>query len=288
MKSEFRLLTLTDTHCCDQFGWELLRRAIDDAQLRGGFDAIALLGDMIDGPDLPEAEVVYRELFEQVDLAAPGVPLLAVPGNHDAEPQRRPEVLAPEPSVCELGGYRFVKFVDSYAEGDYCTRSQGDLQKLLELGKQGNSPIIALQHNPIFPEIVTEYPYMHTNGCEVMAGYREAGVLLSISGHFHAGEPLAVWEGVGFLTVAALCEAPFQYALVSLEGRGVKVEMRQLSVGAERKVFDCHVHTQLAYCAQDILVDTAIERCGTLGLAGMCLTEHAPQLYCDKNDFWAA
>ena len=287
MTSEFRLLVITDTHCCSQLGCEFLRRAIDDAQLRGGFDGIALLGDTVAGPDLPDAEALYREILEQVDSAAPGVPLLAVPGNHDAEPQRRPEIFAPEPSVYELGGYRFCKFVDPYQEGDFCTRSREDLQKLLELAGRDDSPIITLQHNPIFPEIEAEYPYMHSNRSEVMASYREAGVLLSISGHYHPGQPLASWQGVQFLTVPVLREPLFQYALVSLRGRQVEVEIRKLSLADGPAIFDCHVHTELAYCAQNIPVRTSIERCRTLGLAGLCLTEHGPQLYCEKGDFWA-
>lgn len=53
------------------------------------------------------------------------------------------------------------------------------------------------------------------------------------------------------------------------------------------KLYDTHCHTELAYCGQDDLTaEGVVARGRQVGLAGLCLTEHAPQLYCSAEDFW--
>jgi histidinol phosphatase-like PHP family hydrolase len=49
---------------------------------------------------------------------------------------------------------------------------------------------------------------------------------------------------------------------------------------------DSHVHTQLAYCSAGVAVEQALATAQRAGLAGMVFAEHAPQLYCTKEDFW--
>ncbi len=52
-------------------------------------------------------------------------------------------------------------------------------------------------------------------------------------------------------------------------------------------IYDTHCHTELAYCGQDSLTaDGVVARAQQVGLAGVCLTEHAPQLYISADDFW--
>jgi hypothetical protein len=54
-----------------------------------------------------------------------------------------------------------------------------------------------------------------------MAAYREAGVVLSLSGHYHAGQAAHEVDGVIYYTAPALCEAPFRFAHLHLAGRRV-------------------------------------------------------------------
>lgn len=54
------------------------------------------------------------------------------------------------------------------------------------------------------------------------------------------------------------------------------------------KVFDCHCHTEFAYCGSGIVAADAVGQCRARGLAGVCIVEHAPQLYCRADDFWHA
>ncbi len=302
MSAGFRLLVLADSHYDAEgklptpefrydLGCELIRRAMEDAKRRGGFDAIAMLGDVLAEGDSPRFEDELSEIANQIDAAAGEVPLMVAPGNHDRLADELLAAFGTRAGVHEIGGYRFVVFADSYgAEGRYCTRSCGDLALLRELGGQSGGPIVTLQHNPISPEVdCSEYPYMHTNRCQIMADYSRAGVMLSLSGHYHPGQPLNVAGGVRYFTMPILCEAPFPYTLITLRGREVTVETRPLQLDGSPRVVDSHVHTEFSYCAQrEVDARTAIRRARTFGASGICLVEHAPQIYCRPEDFWAA
>ena len=292
----FRLLVVTDVHYQPgsprpagprrlDLGPELVARAIEDADRLGGFDCLALLGDLVDDGRQQGTEEAVIEILAAVDQA--DRPSIIVPGNHDYNGQHFPAGLSGRSRVLEIAGHRLLAFVDAWRDRDYGTRRGEDLRMLRELAGQPGGPIIALQHSPMHPPIDSEYPYMLTNRQEVMRHYAEAGVLLSISGHYHAGQPLNSADGVLYLTVPAICEPPFRYALVSIAGREVHVEVRQLSADPPG-LFDCHAHTEFAYCGRDISAAAAIQRSRSFGLAGVCLVEHAPQLYCTPDEFWSA
>ncbi|MCK4603042.1 MAG: metallophosphoesterase [Phycisphaerae bacterium] len=273
--------------CC--MGRELIRRAIEDAKLRGGFEAIALMGDLLADGDAPWAAQAYGRLQEEIRAAA-DAPLLVVPGNHD-NAQQLLTVFHHRPGLYEIaspGGarYRFVTFADPYAQDDSCIRRREDRQLFRKLAGQSAGPIVVLQHNPINPVIDDEYPYMLTNRREVMSDYAEADVLLSISGHFHAGQKPSTAEGVNYFTAPALCERPFHYTVVTLRGREVHVEIRGLVLDGGPPVVDRHAHTEFAYCGSGISAALVLERAETFGLAGVCLVEHAPQLYMRAEDYW--
>ena len=54
------------------------------------------------------------------------------------------------------------------------------------------------------------------------------------------------------------------------------------------KIFDNHVHTQYAYCSQNnMLPETTIQIARDRG-CGICIIEHAGQLYVSSEDYWSA
>ncbi len=294
----FRLLVITDVHYAPggpdagtrrcSMGLELLRRAIEDARLQGGFDAIALLGDLLNDAtrsDSPQALEAIRTTLRE---AAGECPLLLVPGNHDGDAANMLRLLGRQAGLHRLGGYRFITFADSYAGGDICTRSVEDRRQFETWASPSEGPVIVLQHNPMNPAIACDYPYMLTNREAVMADYTRFNVLLSISGHFHPGQPLNEAGKVKYFTAPSLCDAPFQYALVTLEGKNVSVQTQALQFAPTPPVVDYHTHTEFAYCGRDITAAKVIERARMFGLSSVCLTEHAPQLYCRNEDFWSA
>ena len=236
--SEFRLLVLADMHYVPPeeyegdvgtrrvaLGCELTKRALRGADAAGGFDAVAIMGDCVNDGTLPHAGQALAEIAAVVDAAIAGRPLLVVPGNHDVDFDRLFNVFGVRPGPREIGGYRFVVFADAYQEGDVCTRSRQDLALIDELGAAGAGPLVVLQHNPMNPEIDSSgYPYMLTNRDQVMAACSRAEVLLSLSGHYHPGQEPSVADGVRYFTAPALCEPPYRYVLVTLQGRSVSIE----------------------------------------------------------------
>jgi len=293
----FRLLVLADLHYSPQgepvgarqraLGCELARRAIEDARRRGGFDAVALTGDLLDDGTLPGAADAIGQVRDEIAAAVDGAPVLVVPGNHDGDPQRLWRAFDTRPGLHEIGGYRFVVFADKYGVDNVCARGPAGREMLAEAAARPGGPIVAIQHNPLSPQLdCSDYPYMPTDRDAVMADYARSGVLLSLSGHYHPGQPLNTDAGVHYYTAPVLCEPPFRYALVTLAGRDVAVDERTLELPDAPAVFDCHCHTEFAYCASTITAGAAVERGRQHGLAGLCLAEHAPQLYCQAETFW--
>lgn len=298
MDSTFRLLVIADVHYLPtaktldadgrhrEYGRELVRRAIEDAKRRGGFDAIALLGDLIDDGNNPAAESYLIELRDEISEAT-DAPLLVAPGNHDIDADMVLKVFDVKTGLTELGGYRFVIIADPYEPDDTCTRPQSDLEMMTEIAATPGGPIVALQHNILSPWIdFPDYPYNVTNREQVLENYTRAGVLLSISGHYHEGYELHEHLGVQYLTVTSLCSQGFNYGLITLNGRDVKVEIRKLAVPEGLAVVDCHCHTEFAYCGRDVSAEMAIDRVEKFGVSGLCLVEHSPQLYVPEEDFW--
>jgi len=210
-------------------GCALVGEAIGHA---GRFDAIAFLGDLLADGTSEGSPGRLAEIRDGIRAAAGDVPLLVVPGNHDGPREQVFEAFGTPPGLHETGEYRFVTFVDPYAPGDFCTRTDEDFEFLAGVAERPGGPIIVLQHNPINPQVVypeePDYPFMHTNREQIMDSYSDAGALLSLSGHYHRGQPLNRAGGVWYYTVAALVEPPFNYAIVTLRGAGVSVEPGQI------------------------------------------------------------
>jgi histidinol phosphatase-like PHP family hydrolase len=111
-------------------------------------------------------------------------------------------------------------------------------------------------------------------------------VLLSLSGHFHAGQAPAQKDGTTYLICASLVQPPFPFHLIQVQGREVRIERRQLQLEPGPALTDGHVHTHFGYCAVDVHPATVRERIELLGLKGVACVEHAGQLYLPADDYW--
>lgn len=266
-------------------GIELVSRAVRRARRVADIDAIVLLGDLVDNGWADGAD---RDLTELRDaLAKQGLPVIVVPGNHDGPPEHVLSAFGAETGVQSVAGYQFVTFPDAYGSGDRCVRPVAELvHTLCRARHQAGQPIIALQHNPVHPPIESTYPYMIEERAQVMELYAESGVTLSLSGHYHPGQLPTVVRGVTYATCPALCEAPFRFMLVRMEGPKATVEILSLAMDPGLGLVDHHCHTHYAYCAQDITAEKVIARARDMGLVRTHLTEHAGQLYMRADDFW--
>ncbi len=301
MTPDLTLLVLTDIHDAPEpfeetphrrceLGRELVARAIEDAGRRGGFDAIVLLGDLLNDGRATSADTRVHAMLRTVRESARGIPLLIVPGNHDyrADAATLPGGLDVSTRVVEVGGYRFVVFADRYPDTMHTRRRQDDLELLARTAARSGGPIVALQHNPVHVTPPGDYPYMHANRDDVLAAYEQADVLLSLSGHYHRGQARSESGGVTRFTPPPLSESPYRYSLVTLRGREVDIRTRSLAIAEDLRPVDSHAHTELAYCGGGISADTLVHRSRLMNLGGVVITEHAPQLYCSPDDFWDA
>lgn len=188
---------------------------------------VVLLGDIVDNGMARGAE----EDLEAVAAAArrSGLPTLAVPGNHDGDFERFADVFGCGPGLRTCGGYGFLLFHDHVAPDDVTTRPPNGLSLPRRAASEHPGSLwVALQHNPLHPRIDARYPYMLSNAEDVLATYGPAGVILSLSGHYHPGQRAHSVGTTAYYTVPAACEAPFAFAHVHLGGRQVEIREHTL------------------------------------------------------------
>ncbi len=244
-------------------------------------DLTVLLGDLVENAADRGADLDRLALLGE--LTRSKIPVLALPGNHDADANAFNAVFNTAPGLHEIGGYGFLVFNDTYNEAHECTRTEEALALTRSLAEtHPRLPIIALQHSPIYPAINSHYPYRPLNAAEIMDSFQKAGVILSLSGHYHKGQKARAHENVLYHTVPALCEAPFRFSLIRLTGSHVEIE--ELCLGLQLpNLVDVHCHTEHAYCGTTADTASCVALSQALGVSTLCVTEHAFQLYFEKK-----
>ncbi len=264
-------------------GAVLLRKAFRRLRAVGvEVNLLIILGDVT----AKGAENRLRAVAEEASRA--DTPVLAIPGNHDGDIQRFAEMFDCQPGLHEINGYGFLLFHDTVGHDDVTTRPADPLALPARMASERpDLNLIALQHNPIHPPIQHEYPYRLANADQVMTTYQEAGVTLSLSGHYHPGQPVHRVNGVTYYTLPALGDSPFRLAHLRLDdGQEPQINEYTLKIGAEGLV-DTHCHTEYAYCAATVEAERNIAIAQTLGLRAVSLIEHTFQLYFDREEAWS-
>jgi 3',5'-cyclic AMP phosphodiesterase CpdA len=226
-----RVALLSDIHfdaeACDfkerkcPRGKELFTEAVHYVNERVTPDLVLVLGDLVDAGDTEEGGRCLRELRPALDLVE--APVLAIPGNHDPAPECFYTVLESVPRWLDVGGVRFVPFVDPEAPEFNAQRPSEALARFAEARADFDGPIVSVQHVPLFQPGVCDCPYNYVNAEEILQAMRGAGVGCAISGHWHRG--IAVSHADGFVSIVnpALCEPPFRFLEVMFSGAAVAV-----------------------------------------------------------------
>ncbi|MFP4026433.1 MAG: metallophosphoesterase [Candidatus Brocadiia bacterium] len=295
--SESSLLILSDIHYfnlaesnpgetdreCD-LGAELVARALRDAQRRSNLDAIVLLGDLVEDGSSDGAIPDLLEIRDNVRQQAPKLPCIVVPGNHDPDAETVLRLFEDEPGIHDINGYLLYTFVDSWDENDVGHRNAEQMARFRNVAEGTNQPLIALQHNPLYPPIESDYPYILDDHISVMSQYAECALAASLSGHYHPGQEPTSVDGVTYWTCPSLSKPPFAYGIARFRGPKVEIQRYALKLPEKYSLFDVHCHTQYAYCADNITAPDAIRRTSLFGLRGLCLSEHADQLYLTRKE----
>ncbi len=244
-------------------------------------DLTVLLGGLIENGADRNAELDLLTIYGE--LSRSQIPALVIPGNHDTDAAAFNALFGTRPGLHEIGGYGLLVFNDAYSDTHDCTRPEEAIELTRRVAEEHPGlPLIALQHAPIYPPIDSHYPYRPTNTAEIIESFEQAGVILSLSGHFHKGQKARLHEGVLYHTVPALVEQPFRFSLIRLYGTRVEIEELSLAMQVPA-IVDVHCHTEYAYCGTTADTSACIALSQALGVSTLCITEHAFQLYFDKT-----
>jgi histidinol phosphatase-like PHP family hydrolase len=110
---------------------------------------------------------------------------------------------------------------------------------------------------------------------------------MSISGHYHKGMGHVFSGGINFIASPAVSELPFRYMIIETDGEKVSTATDTLQMPPELGLVDRHVHTQMAYCSENMDAASILKLYKDFGLADIVFTEHSGQLYFDRDSFWA-
>ncbi|NQT50878.1 metallophosphoesterase, partial [bacterium] len=190
-------------------GLELAQRAIRRTLRHVRPDALVLLGDLVDNGLAPGAQHDMEAIAHALEEF--GLPILVAPGNHDVAADLVAHVFGHGRGLHVVNGYPIILLASDYGEDGSTTYREADLALVRDAAAVADRPLIVLQHNPVHPHIAGSYPYNPTNAEAIKACYAEAGVALSLSGHYHAGVPPERVDGVCYAMAPALCEAPFGF-----------------------------------------------------------------------------
>ncbi|OGV68395.1 MAG: hypothetical protein A3K19_05275 [Lentisphaerae bacterium RIFOXYB12_FULL_65_16] len=263
----------------------LLHRAIHRINRLIKPDVAVILGDIVNDGQSPDAETLLEQLAKL--LKGCSVPWLIIPGNHDNLPLERFYAHFPRPpDWVDVAGVRLVPFIDPEEPGYNARREAHDIERMRAARSGWAGPIVSLQHTPLFAPGLVNCPYNYINATEILAVMRECGIGLAISGHFHPAYDLVRTDGIATVAAPALCEIPFGLLVVEIDGDRVTAARHDLRLPPELGLVDTHVHTHLAYCAENMDIRKTFALARDFGLGGVFFAEHSGQLYFDAKNYW--
>ena len=247
-------------------------------------DVVLFPGDITHDLTRPAAQRLLPRLKQTIDLLE--CPSIIIPGNHDCDRELFYEFFARPAEFTDIKGFRFICFDDPELPEYNAERTSRDIERMKTARTGHAGPIIALQHTSLFPPGATDCPFNLTNAEEIISVMKDCGMPLSISGHYHKGFDLVRSEQTSFVAAAALCEEPFSFLEIQIDGSEIDVTKYQLKMPEHLRLIDCHIHTPLAYCNENMDIEKSVTLAQALGLEAILFTEHTGQLYFSAEDFW--
>jgi len=291
--AKIKIVVISDTHAGDDpvdgrrcdIADILLLRAIHRVNRWIKPDIVLLPGDLADAGATPSGRIYLQQLAEIVEIL--DCPAIIIPGNHDCDADSFYELFARPAEHTDVNGYRFVCFLDREEPGWNASRSEADIERMRRARSGFSGPIIALQHVPVFPSGAGDCPYNYTNADQVIAAMHGADIFCAISGHYHPGMNLISRDGLNYLAAPGLSEEPFRFLEIDIADRDISVTQHQLKLPSQLQLVDQHIHTQFAYCSENMDMARTVTLAETFGLAGIVFAEHSGQLYFTGDDYWS-
>ncbi|MCF6175324.1 MAG: metallophosphoesterase [Victivallaceae bacterium] len=206
---------------------ELLQKAILELNNHIKPDITVILGDMIDRSDELESEKCLEILNNSIDKLNSKVIVLR--GNHDPEQEIFSKIMGSTPDFIDINDLRFIPFIDKDEPGCNASRSSLDIERMHNLSAGFSGQMVFLQHVPLFPPDLAQGYYNYTNLDELLTAIRALpNPTLTIAGHEHAGMEMVTSGKDRFIAAPALCESPFQFLMIEIDGDDIKCEYQQL------------------------------------------------------------
>ncbi|HEY3378353.1 MAG TPA: metallophosphoesterase [Armatimonadota bacterium] len=274
-------------HCPDRrstLAEVLLLRAVHRINRTIKPNITLLLGDLIDDGASAQAPAALQRLRGILDVLQS--PLIVIPGNHDGDVAAFYRAMPRPAETVDIDGVRFLPFLDQEAPHYNAQRTAADLARMTAARVGFDGPIVALQHVPLLPPGQGASPYRVTNADAALQAMRTAGITLAISGHFHDGDALIRSDAGAFVVAPALCEAPFAFLEITIDGEEITVTRHTLRLPSHLGLIDCHTHTPFAYCQENMDFGLSLQVAEAFGLAGLTFTEHSGQMYFAQQTYW--
>ncbi|HIJ64592.1 MAG TPA: hypothetical protein HPP77_01470 [Candidatus Hydrogenedentes bacterium] len=196
-------------------GLELLARAAQHVNQTIAPDVTLILGDLLDEPNRPAALGYLKQMHDVVSRLESDV--IAIPGNHDPEPELFYSVFTRPEEYVDVKGVRCLSFIDPEQPEYNARRMPPDLERMAQARTGFDGPIVSIQHVPLFPPGAAECPFNYVNAPEVIGLMHEYDIGFAVSGHYHPGLDLIQRDGLSFIVNPALCEYPFAFLEVMLD-----------------------------------------------------------------------
>ena len=246
-------------------------------------DAVVILGDLLENHDIPDAAKYLQRLAGLIRQFK--CPTITIPGNHDGDIETFYKVIDKPAEWVDIKNVRLLPFVDP-EEPHFCAKRLPHDIARIERARYGfHGKIVSLQHVPLFPPGTNPCGTNYTNVGEIIPEFRKYGISLSLGAHDHAGVELYNHEGIYYGAVPGLCESPFGFLEITFDSDKITSKRHKLKFPENLKLFDWHVHSQFAYCGEDITISSALALAQELGLAGIGFAEHSDQLYVSRADW---
>jgi predicted phosphodiesterase len=236
MSSAIRIAVLTDIHytgpstpvspCkgrASQFGDVLFERAIGRLNAKIKPDVALILGDLVDNGCVADLRII-KQRIQTIDA-----PTLLIPGNHDGDIETFDQIFGSLPQSLDVRGFRIIALRDPEQPGYNAVRTEEGFAQMRAARRGHSGPIIAAQHVPLFPPGTLDLYYNYVNAPDVIACMQRANIGWAIAGHAHRSAEHIDERGTRFIAAPALCEQPFQFMEIVIEGNSTRSIIHSLS-----------------------------------------------------------
>ena len=239
-------------------------------------DLAVFCGDMTDSPGDTESLKKLSEILGKLS-----VPFIAIPGNHDPDPETFYQIIPKPAEHLDIKGFRFIPASDEMRPGWNARRHPDEIQRCKNLAESFEGRSILIQHVPLYLPGTADCPYRIENAEEILSGPFSG----AISGHWHAGFQTVQNNGFFAVCAPALCEPPFIYTVLNLDESTGKATVEQEQLQLPPGYIDTHIHTCNANCQENMDTDRSIAFTRVFGLKNFAFTEHSGQLYVSGQDY---